>query len=261
MFSSFAVLCTIVALVKSTKTSCPLLIDKVETVDSCPQTTEEWKEAAARKSCKTTSNTCSSLDYHCVINAWMNETIEVCAPRIVIVGKVCAEFNFGGNRIQRNENATCEKCPEAYNSSDAFMYTECYEYVEKSKGLDTSQSSTETSYLSTHAYTKSSDRDGKLLSTQGQFYHMKNKSSVAGLEARIVIGLSVTATVVTVLIISSVLLLIRRRRIRHQETRNIHVCSAVKRMLLTRCSDICQARQGNLQNDQRSENHLLTSDG
>lgn len=105
------------------QTSCPLS-DKVETVDSCPQTAVEWKEAAARKSCKTTSHTCSSLDYHCVINAWMNETIEVCAPSVIIVGKVCVEFNFGGNRIQRNQNATCEKCPEAYNSSDAFMYTE-----------------------------------------------------------------------------------------------------------------------------------------
>lgn len=137
MLLSFAVLCIIVVLAKSAETSC-LLSDKVETVDSCPQTAIEWKEAAARKRCKTTSHTCSSLDYHCVINAWMNETIEVCAPSVIIVGKVCAEFNFGGNRIQRNEKA-CETCPEAYNSSDAFMYTECYEYVEKSEGLDTSQ--------------------------------------------------------------------------------------------------------------------------
>lgn len=29
----------------------------------------------------------SSFDYHCVINAWGNETIEVCAPRSVIVGE------------------------------------------------------------------------------------------------------------------------------------------------------------------------------
>uniref|UniRef100_A0A8W8MS33 Uncharacterized protein n=1 Tax=Magallana gigas TaxID=29159 RepID=A0A8W8MS33_MAGGI len=170
-------------------TSCPFS-DKVETVDSCPQTAVEWKEATARKSCKNILHNCSSLEYHCVINAWQNETIEVCAPKVLIVGKVCAEFNFGGNRIQRNHNATCEKCPVAYNSSNAFMYTECYEYVE-----------------------------------------------------RIVIGLSVT--VVIVLIISSVLLLIRRRRRRHKETRDIHVCSAVKR---------------HLQEDHRSEDHLLTAD-
>lgn len=65
--------------------------------------------------------------------------------------------------------------------------TECYEYVEKSKGLDTTRSNTELSYLSTHAYNKSSDQDEKLSSTQGQFNHTKNKSSVAGLEARLVL--------------------------------------------------------------------------
>lgn len=66
---------------------CPLS-DQIETVNSCPQTAAEWKEAATRKNCKTTSHNCYSLDYHCVINAWMNETIEVCAPNVVIVGNV-----------------------------------------------------------------------------------------------------------------------------------------------------------------------------
>lgn len=36
------------------------------------------------------------------------------------VGTVCAEFNFGGNRIQRNENAACQNCPKAYYSNVAF---------------------------------------------------------------------------------------------------------------------------------------------
>lgn len=36
------------------------------------------------------------------------------------VGTVCAEFNFGGNRVQRNENAACQNCPEAYYSNVAF---------------------------------------------------------------------------------------------------------------------------------------------
>lgn len=244
MIPFFAVLYITVAFAKSTETNCPLS-DKVKTVDSCPQTAAEWKEAAAGKNCKTTSYNCSSLDYHCVINAWMNETIEVCAPKVVIVGMVCAEFNFGGNRIQRHDNATCQKCPTAYNSSDAFKYPECYEYVERSKGLDTSQSNTESSYSSTYAYNKSSEQDDELLPMEGQFNHTKNESSVAGPDAMIVIGLSMTMIILIVLITSSVLLLIRRRRIRNQETRGIHVCSAVKR---------------HLQEDQRSEDHLLTTD-
>lgn len=243
MLPFFAVLYITVAFAKSTETNCPLS-DKVKTVDSCPQTAAEWKEAAARKNCKTTSQNCSSLDYHCVINAWMNETIEVCAPKVIIAGTVCAEFNFGGNRIQRNENAACQNCPKAYYSNVAFKYTECYKYVERSKGLNTSKSNTESSYSSTYAYSKSSEQDDELLPMEGQFNHTKNESSAAGLESRIVIGLSVTVIILIVLIISSVLLLIRRRRIR-QQTRDIHVCSAVKR---------------HLQEDQRSEDHLLTTD-
>lgn len=217
-FLIFAVFYIIVTLAKSRERSCPWS-DQVEQVDSCPQTAVEWKEAAARKSCKNILQNCSSLEYHCVINAWKNETIEVCAPKVLIVGKVCAEFNFGGNRIQRNHNATCKKCPKAYHSSNAFMYKECYEYVERSKGFDTSHSNTESPYVNTHAYNKLSDQNDELLLMEGQFNHTKNESSVAGLESRTVIGLSVTVTVtvVTVLIISSVLLLIRRRRIRQHE--------------------------------------------
>lgn len=54
-------------------------------VESCPHNVKEWKEAAARKGCE--KMTCSSFEYHCVINAWGNETIEVCAPRLLIIGK------------------------------------------------------------------------------------------------------------------------------------------------------------------------------
>lgn len=45
------------------------------------------------------------------------------------LGMVCAEFNFGGNRIQRNDNATCQKCPTAYNSSDAFKCNYNFHFI------------------------------------------------------------------------------------------------------------------------------------
>lgn len=61
-------------------------------VESCPQNIDEWNEAAARKGCE--KMTCSSFEYHCVINAWGNETIEVCAPRLLIVGKNASIYNF-----------------------------------------------------------------------------------------------------------------------------------------------------------------------
>lgn len=115
--------------------SCPLARDTAEIVSSCPRTNEEWEKAAARKNCENLTQPCPNYIYHCVINAWMNATVEVCAPRKVIVGNVCAEFNFGGDTIQRNSKAHCKKCPNVYTSSIAFRYPECYEYVNKSKEI------------------------------------------------------------------------------------------------------------------------------
>lgn len=61
--------------------------------------------------------------------------------------------------------------------------TECYKYVERSKGLNTSQGNTESSYSSTYAYNISSEQDDELLPMEGQFNHTKNESSVAGPDA------------------------------------------------------------------------------
>lgn len=61
--------------------------ETAKTVKSCPQNIIEWNEAAKNKGCEKMSHSCSSFEYHCVINAWGNETIEVCAPPVRIVGK------------------------------------------------------------------------------------------------------------------------------------------------------------------------------
>lgn len=55
----------------------------------------EWNEAAANKGCEQMSHSCnsSSFDYHCVINTWGNETIEVCDPRSMIVGKSASIYH------------------------------------------------------------------------------------------------------------------------------------------------------------------------
>nr|XP_022290067.1 uncharacterized protein LOC111101759 isoform X2 [Crassostrea virginica] len=96
-------------------------------VDACPQTEEEWKVAAENKNCK---SYCSSFHYHCVMDTWRNETIEVCAQIRQIVGNNCVEFNFGGSRIQRNEKTKCSKCPISYASNNSFQYKECYNHHE-----------------------------------------------------------------------------------------------------------------------------------
>lgn len=61
-------------------------------VKSCPHTVKEWKEETARKGCNKMTHSCSSFEYHCVINAWGNETVEVCAPRARIVGKNASTY-------------------------------------------------------------------------------------------------------------------------------------------------------------------------
>lgn len=57
----------------------------MQTVTSCPSTNAELSIAKERKQCKRLAyiQTCSKPEkfkYHCVLNTWENETIEVCAP-------------------------------------------------------------------------------------------------------------------------------------------------------------------------------------
>lgn len=61
--------------------------------------------------------------------------------------------------------------------------TECSEYVERTKGKDTSKSNTDSLNVSTHAYNESSDQNDKLSPTKGQFNNTQNKSAVTGPDA------------------------------------------------------------------------------
>ena len=122
-------------------------------VEECPQTLQAWRVAAARKNCGGILHSCFSFVYHCIMNTWQNETFEVCARQRVIVGKNycktqsnyqvqhltfahfkilihmnsfyagknCAEYNFLGNRVQRNEKVHCRQCPDVYNSTDSYL--------------------------------------------------------------------------------------------------------------------------------------------
>lgn len=68
--------------------SCPVSPSTVEIVDGCPDSEEKWRLAAARKNCSAHASQCDEperLMYHCVINAFVNETLAVCAYRRNIV--------------------------------------------------------------------------------------------------------------------------------------------------------------------------------
>ncbi|XP_061195880.1 uncharacterized protein LOC133204128 [Saccostrea echinata] len=97
----------------------------------CPSTEKSWMEAAKKKNCSSIPQNCTSPEnfrYHCVANAFMNQTIEVCAPGLYLLG-YCPEYNFQGERIQDNYNADCknfaEPCPSRYKSWMSYKYSDC----------------------------------------------------------------------------------------------------------------------------------------
>lgn len=72
---------------------CQEAVDSVTSVISCPTSEEEWESAARRKNCHgtATQQTCAEPEtflYHCVINEYKNETLEVCAPRRLMTGSI-----------------------------------------------------------------------------------------------------------------------------------------------------------------------------
>lgn len=188
--------------------NCSLARETAEIVSSCPRTNEEWEEAAARKNCENLTKACSNYIYpnyiyHCVINAWMNATVEVCAPSKFIVGRVCTEFSFGGNTIQRNENAKCQQCPSSYKSSASFRYPECYEYVKRSKETLSNKTpkTTEASILTTYFQSSSSSPSLTTTSNYSGDVQEENGSSHTKSKISIAIGVSVPTAALIVLLI------------------------------------------------------------
>lgn len=71
---------------------CQEAVDSAKSVTSCPTSKAEWDDAARRKNCSSIASkqNCSLAEhfqYHCVINEFRNELLEVCAPSRIIFGK------------------------------------------------------------------------------------------------------------------------------------------------------------------------------
>lgn len=69
---------------------------KVRYVERCPADLKSWEKAAKDMDCESIKHNCSQtiskgnhrFQYHCVINTWMNASLEVCAPNRTIFGTV-----------------------------------------------------------------------------------------------------------------------------------------------------------------------------
>lgn len=135
----FLMIGSCVQILRAITDSCLASKRTVQFVKDCPQNEKSWREAAARKKCLGYASNCSEperLVYHCVINAFVNQTLEVCAYERFIMLGYCAEYSFGGNRIQQNSKAICSNipqnsCPDGYPSTEAYKYQNCYELTKK----------------------------------------------------------------------------------------------------------------------------------
>lgn len=76
-------------------TSCKESAKTVRHTERCPVDLKSWEKAAKNMNCEDVKQNCSQIyiskgqhrfQYHCVINAWMNATFEVCAPNRTIFG-------------------------------------------------------------------------------------------------------------------------------------------------------------------------------
>lgn len=104
----------------------------VKNTPNCPLTALEWKKRAETMDCESMLYTVKvPLKYHCLLNHWGNETLELCGEESEIIGYSCPEFNQGGNTIQANYKHKCNEsdppCPFKYNSSKVFNYLVCLE--------------------------------------------------------------------------------------------------------------------------------------
>eukprot|EP00105_Crassostrea_gigas_P044115 XP_019928263.1 PREDICTED: uncharacterized protein LOC109620391 [Crassostrea gigas] len=118
----------------------------VRYVEECPTDFRSWEIAAKKMNCESIEERCSDsfntrrhqFQYHCVINAWRNVTLEVCAPNRTIFG-YCTEYSINGKVIQENYGAYCSTddppCPPLYNSAEAYKYQTCYGLVKRNRKL------------------------------------------------------------------------------------------------------------------------------
>lgn len=127
------ILHTSITTLEASNDACDVSRSTIQLVKNCPDSEEKWREAAARKNCAAYANQCSDpkrLVYHCLLNEYINQTLEVCAYAQNIVLGYCTYYS--GNRILPSFRTSCKNfvknpCPAFYRSTEAYKYQGCYE--------------------------------------------------------------------------------------------------------------------------------------
>lgn len=133
---------------------CSTSLQTIKTVDRCPRNSLEWDDRAALFNCSSIKQSCVSKDmflYHCVLDTYGTELIEICAVYKFIYGRKCAEFDRKGSIVQENVyncNNSRVSCPDVYKSTDAYKYQTCYDGVEQRKEIPKTTESTNSNFES-----------------------------------------------------------------------------------------------------------------
>lgn len=127
-----------VQIVNTFTETCNASLQTVRRVTMCPSNISAYEEAVQKKNCSSLAadaHTCKSFQYHCVLSDDLKYAIEVCAPSIITVGYSCTKFSTSHKSIMRIEGFACNdsftKCPFGYNSTEAYIYSRCYENVSR----------------------------------------------------------------------------------------------------------------------------------
>nr|XP_022295697.1 uncharacterized protein LOC111105620 isoform X3 [Crassostrea virginica] len=125
---------------------CPPSADSVSVIDSCPMNLSKWNQRALLKNCSMYPQTCTKpLEYHCLLNPYANESLEVCAPNTWLAEDFCPSYNIREQRILEQFNCTSliSDCPRRQFFSRSILdYGGCLKELHDFHGSTTFKPST-----------------------------------------------------------------------------------------------------------------------
>ncbi|XP_052706795.1 uncharacterized protein LOC128182245 [Crassostrea angulata] len=100
-------------------------------VQKCPMNREEWERASQKKKCSEIQkyDNCRNVEYHCLVNEFRNETIEVCTDPWYLQG-YCPIYLENGvkndyTKMCMNKAYPCN-CSNQYRSTEAYKWQCCF---------------------------------------------------------------------------------------------------------------------------------------
>lgn len=105
--------------------------ETIEIVNTCRMNKLLFGKRSREKMCNN-FRSCQGEDlvYHCV--RYKDKFVEVCAPRVLITGKCCAQYDAGVGRVVEDYDRPSQKLPFEYKSDSFWESSKCAETL-KSK--------------------------------------------------------------------------------------------------------------------------------